>query len=171
MKKSLFLFCILAVLFVQVVSAQQLGELYRERNAGFTMSMPAGWQTFDFNQKYLMIMGPEDSGLSPNIGFADEAYNGSISGYVDIFLPLIQQFFSDFSMVDRSSFTTSAGVTGECVTYTATMGTIRVRQKVYVFPNRRGNAIMVITGTAPVNSGTRYDEIFDASVKTFVWTR
>ena len=171
MKKSLILFCILTVLFAKTIYSQQLGDLYTERNAGFTMSMPLGWQTIDFNQKYLMIMGPEDGGLSPNIGFGDEAYNGSISAYIDIVIPLVQQLFSDFTLVERSSFTTNAGVTGEYVTYFATMGAIRVRQKLYVFPNRRGTAVMAITGTAPGNSGSRYDAVFDASVKTFNWTR
>ena len=63
MKKAMILCCILAVIFVLNISAQQLGDIYTERSAGFSMSMPAGWQTQDFNQKYLSIVGPLDGRL------------------------------------------------------------------------------------------------------------
>jgi len=171
MKKSILISLILLALFVQNASSQQLGSLYTERTGGFTMSMPQGWQTADFNQKYLMIMGPEVNGLTPNIGFGDEEYAGTISSFTDQYLSYLPLLFSDFNQVSRGRFTTNAGVNGECVTYLVTMGSIRVRQKIYVFPNRRGTAVMVIACTAPVAGGDRYDAIFDASVKTFVWTK
>jgi len=171
MKKLVICCFVLLALFVQNASSQQLGDLYTERTGGFSMSMPRGWQTANFNQKYLMIMGPEVNGLTPNIGFGDEEFSGTITSHVDAVLGYIPLLFSDFSQINRSSFTTNAGVTGESVTYLVTMGSIRVRQKMYVFPNRRGNAVMVITCTAPVSGGERFDAVFDASVKTFTWTR
>ena len=171
MRKISITIVILAFLFIQNVSGQQLGDLYTERTGGFTMSMPRGWQTADFNQKYLMIMGPEVDGFTPNIGFGDESYSGSITSYVDIVLTYLQMLFTDFNLISRTSFRTNAGITGEVITYQVTMGSIRVRQKIYVLPNRGGTAIMGITCTAPVVGGERYDAIFDASVRTFSWTR
>ncbi|MCL2444092.1 MAG: hypothetical protein FWD13_11615 [Treponema sp.] len=170
MKKTMILCCILTVIFVLNISAQQLGDIYTERSAGFTMAMPAGWQTQNFNQKYLSIVGPQDRGLTPNIGFADEDYSGPTSGYIDAALGLFPVIFSDFTLLNRSTFTTDSGIVGETITYRCTMGSIQVRQKMYVFPNRRGTSVMIISCTAPSVNGERYDPIFDASVKTFNWT-
>jgi len=170
MKKAMILCCILAVIFVLNISAQQLGDIYTERSAGFSMSMPAGWQTQDFNQKYLSIVGPLDGRLTPNIGFADEDYSGPISSYIDAALGLFPIIFSDFTLLNRSSFTTDSGIVGESITYRCTMGSIQVRQKMYVFPDRRGRSVIIVSCTAPSVNGERYDPIFDASVKTFDWT-
>jgi hypothetical protein len=169
MKKSFVFFCILTVLFVKTVSSQQLGELYTERN--FSISMPLGWQTVNNNQQYLMIMGPEINGFTPNISFATESHSGSISDYTNDILNMYPQFFSGFTLINRSSFTTDAELTGESITFLGTFNNIRVRQKLYVFPNRRRTTVMIITCTAPASGGERYDSIFDASVKTFNWTR
>ncbi|MCL2764114.1 MAG: hypothetical protein FWD40_02385 [Treponema sp.] len=169
MKKNVIFCFILLVLFIHNINAQQLGELYSDRT--FSMSMPRGWQTMDFNQKYLSIVGPVDGGLTPNIGFADEDYSGAISGYIDAALALFPLIFSDFTLLARSGFTTNSGITGESITYRATMGSIQVRQKMYAFPNRDGTSVLIISCTAPLTNGERYDPIFDASVKTFNWTR
>ena len=168
MKRS-FLLCCIIVLFAQNANSQMLGDLYTE--ARFSMSMPSGWITRDVNQKYLMIIGPEDSGLTPNIGFGDEDYNGPVSDFFDERIGLFPKFYRDFSLLNRSGFTTNGRVTGECITYLCTIGNVRVRQKMYAFSNRRRTSIVIITGTAPVDSGDKYDGVFDASVKTFRWIR
>jgi hypothetical protein len=171
MKKILVICCLLVLIFTQNIFSQTLGELYTEHNAGFTVSMPTGWQVIDVGLKYLSILGPLDGGFTPNIGFNDEEFSGSISEYIDILMGVILLFSTEFRLLDRSSFRTDAGVIGECVTYLLTIGQIQVRQRVYVFPNRNRTAVMSITGTAPVIVGEKYDAIFDASVRTFNWTR
>jgi len=171
MKKSIFFCFVLLILLAQNISSQELGGLYTDRNAGFTMSMPRGWRTVDFNLGYLSIVGPEYSGITPNIGFGEDEYAGSVSEYIDALVSYFSLIFSNFRLLDRSNFRTNAGVVGESITYQGSMGAVTVRQKVYVFPNRRGNAVMVITATAPVTGGERFDTIFDASVRTFNWTR
>ena len=170
MKKT-FVFYVLAVLLIQNISAQQLGDLYTEKDAGFTMSMPRGWQAVDLNQKYLMITGPLDGQLTPNIGFVDEVYSGPLSFYIDSALSLMPTIFSDFELLDRMNFTTNSGVDGESITYHVSFGNVQMRQKMYVYPNRDGTSLLIISCTAPFENGSRYDLIFDASVKTFNWIR
>jgi len=172
MKKTFVICCLLAVLFVQNINSQTLGELYTENDGGFTMSMPRGWQTVDANQKYLMIIGPLENGYTPNIGFGDDAaYSGAISAYIDEVLLFLGQFYSDFKVINRGNFSANSGLLGECATFLGSMGEINVRQKMYIFPSTNRSGIMVITCTAPQVNGERYDAIFDECVKTFRWTR
>ena len=169
MKKLLMLCCLFSFLFVQNIASQTLGNLFVEPNGVFSISMPNGWQMVDINMAYMMIMGPEYNGFTPNINFADEDYSGAISDYLDAVMGFFPLLFSDFRLLGRSVFQTNTGLTGECITYLVTMGQIQVRQKMYVFPNSKRTAVMVITGTAPVVSGETYDVVFDTSVSTFKW--
>jgi len=171
MKKIFVICCLLAVLFIQNINSQTLGDLYTERNAGFTMSMPIGWQTMDANQKYLMIVGPTEKGFTPNIGFADDTFSGSLSDYIDAVFLVIGQFYADLTTVSRGNFSTNSGLRGEYVTIQGRMGEISVRQKMYLFPNVIGGGIILVTGTAPAANGEKFDPIFDECVKTFRWTR
>jgi hypothetical protein len=171
MKKITTIFFILILLLAQNISGQELGDLFTERTGGFTMSMPLGWQTADVGLRLLGIMGPQDGAFIPNFTFAEEEYSGSVASYLDLLLDYFPILFSEYRLLDRSSFRTNAGENGECITYLLTMGQIQVRQRAYVIPNRSRTVIMFITGTAPVAGGERYDGIFDASVRTFNWTR
>jgi len=171
MKKTLILFGILAVLFVQNVSAQQLGDVYTDRNGTFTISMPRGWQTIEAGGKYLSVIGPVENGFTPNMAFTDEGYSGTIASYVDLALPTLPMIFQGFTLLSRTSFRTNAGVNGEAITYLVTVGQFRIRIRQYIIPNRSGNMVMVITGGAPEQGGERFDAIFDASARTFNWTR
>jgi len=171
MKKIFVICCLSALLFVQNINSQTLGELYIEKNAGFTMSMPWGWQTIDFNQKYLMIIGPAENGYTPNIGFGDDSYTGSISVYIDEVLLLIGQFYAELTVISRDNFSTNSGLRGECATFSGRMGEISVRQKMYIFPNESESGIIVITSTAPLANGEKFAPIFDECVKTFRWTK
>ena len=171
MKKISIVCFLLVFLFAQNISSQTLGELYIENNTGFTMSMPSGWQTTDTGLKYLSILGPLDGGFTPNIGFADEEFSGSVSEYIDAIMNILHLFSTEFILLERSNFRTDSGITGESIKYLLTLGQIQVRQKMYIVPNRNRTLIMGITGTAPVIGGERYDAIFDASARTFNWTR
>jgi len=171
MKKALFICFLSAVLFIQNVYSQVLGDLFTENNAGFSMSMPSGWQTIDANQKYLMIIGPAENGLTPNIGFGDEDYSGAIPEYLDAVFSLLGQFYSELKLISRGNFSVNANITGGYITFNGRMGEISVRQKMYVFPNQNKSGVVLITCTAPQVNGEKYDSIFDACVKTFKWTR
>jgi hypothetical protein len=171
MKRTFVICCLLAVLFIQNINSQTLGDLYTERNAGFTMSMPRGWQTMDANQKYLMIVGPTENGFTPNVGFADDTFSGPLSEYSDSVLSVIGQFYADLTIINRGNFSTNSGLRGEYATIQGRMGEISVRQKMFIFPNASRGGIILITGTAPAANGERFDPIFDECVKTFRWTR
>jgi len=171
MKRTFVICCLLAVLFIQNINSQTLGDLYTERTAGFTMSMPRGWQTIDANQKYLMIAGPLENGFTPNIGFADDTFSGSLSDYIDAVFLAIGQFYADLTIINRGNFSTNSGLRGEYATIHGRMGEISVRQKMYIFSNAGRGGIILITGTAPAANGERFDPIFDECVKTFRWTR
>ena len=171
MKKTLVICCLFAVLFIQKINSQTLGDLYIERTAGFIMFMPSGWQTMDFNQKYLMIIGPLENGFTPNIGFADDTFSGSLSDYRDDVLLILGQFYSDLTVISKGSFSTNSGLQGEYTVIQGRMGEVNIRQKIFLFPNTSGAGIMVITGTAPAANGEKFDPIFDECVKTFRWAR
>ena len=168
-RKFIILCCVFTLLFVQNVSSQQLGGLYRERNAGFTMSMPNGWETIDMKAKYLMITGPNDNGMYANIGFNDEEYWEPLSDYFDVILLHLPRNFSNFRLVNRSNFVKNDGVVGEYITYTFTERSVQFRQRIYVFPNNRKTRFIIITCTAHGTNAEKYDAIFDVSVGTFVW--
>ena len=170
MKKSYVLCCLFAVLFVQNINSQNLGALYNETNAGFSMNIPQGWEMANNNQKYQTAIGPSDGGLTPNIGFGDDKYSGSISEYIDMAISIYKVIYADFEVVDRANFTTNSRLRGMYITFHGRRNEIRVRQKVYVFQNRSRTDVMIITCMAPFG-GERYDAIFDACVKTFNWTR
>jgi len=171
MKRAIVICCLLTVLFVQNINSQTLGELYTERTAGFTMSMPLGWQAMDMGQKYYMVIGQTENGFTPNIGFADDAFSGSPSEYIDAVLSMLGMFYTDLTIIGKGSFTTSSSLRGEYAVIQGRLGEVGIRQKMFIFPDTSGGRIIVITCTAPLVNGERFDAVFDESVRTFKWTR
>jgi hypothetical protein len=183
MKKLFVAFCFLGILFVGCISTGNVessnqgfnneihGELYVERNAGFSMYIPKGWEIRDMNQKYLMAMGPVEDNFSPNINFGDDQYSGAISEYIDAVIAQLSQLYVDLEIFENEKFTTNIGLQGRYITLSGRMNEIHVRQKLYLMQNKKGTAIMVITGTVLFASGEKYDALFDECVKTFNWTK
>jgi len=171
MKRIAVICCLFTVLFVQNIYSQTLGDLYTERTAGFTMSMPRDWQVTDINQKYYAILGQTENGFTPNITFADDTYSGSLSEYIDEMISMLGLFYADLTVIGRGSFSTSAGLRGDYAVIQGRLGEVGIRQKIYLFPNVSGDSIIAITGTAPLVNGERFDAVFDESVRTFKWTR
>jgi len=166
MKKSFIVCFVLIALFIQNISGQELGDLYTTRF--FSISVPRGWQSIDIGMDFLQINGPSGGAFPPNMNFYNVDYSGSVSDYVNVIMDSAPKNFSNFRILNRSAFSTTAGVTGEKVTYQGTMGTRSIRQIMYVFPNRRGTGIIEITGAVPISEGERLDATFDASVRTFI---
>jgi len=171
MKRTLIICCFLAVVLIQNISSQTLGDVYTEKNAEFSISMPRGWQTMDLNQKYLVVVGQTENGFTPNITFADEEYSGPISDYIDAVISILATFYADFNVLNRANFATDSGLQGGYITLQGRLNDVSVRQRMYTFPNREKTKVIVITGTAPLNNGERFDPTFNESVKTFKWTR
>ncbi|MCL1818071.1 MAG: hypothetical protein FWG35_04010 [Spirochaetaceae bacterium] len=170
--------CLLGILFMVCISAGNaqpiksdiLGELYVEKNAGFTMRVPKNWETKDFNQKYLMVIGQAENNFTPNINFGDEEFTGKILDYIEACIELFPQVFADFEVIQKGEFTTTKGVRGAYMITQGRINEIKVRQNYYVVPNKRGTAVMTIVGTAPPG-GVKFDAIFAECAKTFEWTK
>ncbi|MCL2293806.1 MAG: hypothetical protein FWC36_02920 [Spirochaetes bacterium] len=183
MKKIYLFFFLTSILFINCASVENigdnrqnpnpeiLGELFVERNAGFSMFMPKGWEARDMNQKYLMIIGPTENDFTSNINFADEQYSGPISDFVDAVIGMLAQFYLNFQVLQRGDFATNTGLQGEYITILGQVNEIRVRQRIYVIPNKSGTAVMGITATTTPINGEKFDVIFDESVRTFHWAR
>jgi hypothetical protein len=167
MKKVFVICCLLAVLFIQNINSQTLGDLYTERD--FTMSMPRGWQTADLGHVYPVIVGPAEGGFTPSIVFGNDAYSGEISDYLDAAILMLQEDLPGFRLINRADFTTTSGLRGGSITYQISMNGISMRQKTYVLSNKGGTETMLITCTSPLTNAGNYERIFDECVKTFNW--
>jgi hypothetical protein len=152
-------------------NSELLGDLFSERNAGFSMYIPKGWQALDYNQKFLMITGPVDNKFTPNIGFADEQYSGNLAVYIDLVLVHLSDMYTDLQVSQREAFTTNSGLRGEHVTIIFKFNNIEVRQKMFVLPNKKQDMVIAITCTAEAAHGDKYDKLFNETVKTFYWTK
>jgi hypothetical protein len=153
----------------QDINTDDFGIHFVEKNGGFSMYAPKEWETVDYNQKYMMLIGARENDFSPNINFSDENFSGKVSEYVDACLQLFPQIFADFELLDRAEFTTNNGVQGERITTYGQLNEIQIRQRIYLIPNKRNTAIIGITCTVSPLMGTKYDNVFDACAKTFEW--
>jgi len=169
--RKLLVLCCFAVLFVQNVFSQNLGDVYDVPEAGFSMYIPKGWRMADMNQKYLSAIGPSDGGFTPNINFGTEEYSGPIPEYFDAVIGYLENFYADFEVLNRTDFTANSGLQGMYITIQGRINEIRVRQRIYVFPNKKKTDLMLVTSTAPLVGGERYDALFDECVKTLKWTK
>jgi hypothetical protein len=185
MKKLFVIVCLLGVLSVNCTTtgagktesvnrgfnSEIHGELYVERNAGFSMYIPKGWEVKDMNQKYLMVIGPMDGNFSPNISFGDEQYTGTIPDFIGAVVAQIAQFYADLEIIENESFITNTDLEGRYITVLGRINDIQLRQKLYLLQNKSVTTIMAITGSTLAISGEKYDALFDECVKTFIWTK
>jgi len=183
MKKTVLIFVPLVFLLLACVSTgdagnnnQQinsdiLGEIFTEKNGGFSMYIPKGWELKDMNQKYLMPMGQAENDFTANINFGDDQYSGPLSDFGDAVIEYLKKIYTELDVVQKENFVTNSGLKGECVTLLGQLNKINVRQRMYLIQNKAGTMVMAITGTAAQESGTKYDSVFDECVKTFSWTK
>jgi len=147
------------------------GTLYVHRRTGFSIYVPAGWRIEDKGQKYRTVMGPSDGKNFPHMGFADEEYYGNLDDYVREMLGNLALLYGDFRLVADDDFTTDTGLVGRRVTVLGRLRGTSARLRFYLIRNREETALLLITGTAPLDSGGSFDGLFDASVRTLYWAR
>jgi hypothetical protein len=169
MKKITVLFFLFAVLFTGNISAQY--PLIPHGEGDFTINIPAGWQLQNYGLKYNIIFGPADGGFSPNINFVEEAFTGTASEYIDAALQLLANFYNNFRLLSRGSFTTNSGLQGEHIVYQAELNNVNVWMKQYAIRSRSGTTIMIISGGAAPALGSKYESLYDDCIKTFNWSR
>ena len=170
MKKTVFFYCIFAIILIQNTNGQQLGEKYTDTNGFFNISMPNGWEIYEFENE-LVIIGPQDAGVTPNMGFGIDDYTGSASGYNNLLINEFSNYFSNFNLINRSVFRTNAGINGEYFTFSCTEGNLRLRMRMYAIPNKSGIIMAAVACAAPEAGGEKYDAVFDACIKTFNWIK
>ena len=174
MKKAFVIFCLLAILLVNNVFAQNsTSVLHTDKNGGFSMYIPGDWRPVNVGLQYLAVVAPEDNGFTPNITIVEEEYTGGISEYIDAVVTMISAtgFYADLRVLQQSSFTTNSGLQGGYVLFTARLNEITIRQKMYIIHNRSKTTIMGITGSSGLANGDKYDSVFDECVRTFEWSR
>ena len=160
------------VRFKHAVNIGILGDRYNEQKGGFSMLLPKDWKLMNAKQKYLMAIGQAENNFSPNVGFIDERYTGSVQQYMVALVAQLQQSFEDAKVTDSGSFETLQGIQGNFVTMQGKNEVVNFQQRYYILPNLKGNMIMAIffsiSGDSVINS---YNAVFDECVKTFVWTK
>ena len=183
MKKLFLMLCLFCVLFLNCSSAEKtddnnqninreiLGEIYIEKNAGFTMYIPKGWQIRDYSLKYSAIVEPLRRDFTININLADERYSGAISEYIIAGVGYLSKLYTEFEVSESKKVKTNSGLNGEYIILQGRINKINVRQKSYFIQNKKATDIMVITCTVPHDVGDKYDAVFDECVKTFTWAK
>jgi hypothetical protein len=153
----------------KVIDPDDFGVLYNEENGGFSMYAPQGWQLVEGDQNYLIMMGDVEDGFTPNINFNLIQFGGKVSEVINATLAEFPLIFNDFKLMDRGTFTINNGLKGEYILSQFALGDIRMRQKMYLLPNKRNTAIMAIYCSVSPDTGGKYDFTFDDCVKTFEW--
>jgi hypothetical protein len=142
-----------------------------EKSGGYSILVPESWQVTEMpSLKYKILIGQTENNFTPNINFADEAFGGDLSFYVDACIEQLKKLFGkDIEIVKRSDFVTIKNLKGEKLVINTLQHDIRMRQLMYIFPGN-GKKI-VITCTVPAGTGETYDGFFDKTIKTFEWTK
>jgi hypothetical protein len=133
------------------------------------MYAPKGWQLMEGEREYLIMIGDIEDDFTPNITFNLIMYGGKVSEVIDASLAEFPSIFSDFNLLDRGNFITNNKVKGEYILSQSALGDIRMRQKMYLLPNKKNTAMMAVYCTVSPDTGGKYDFTFDDSVRTFDW--
>ncbi len=146
-------------------------EPYIENNGGFSVVPPKSWQVTDNSlSEYKVFMGPRENNFTANVNFVKEVYDGSLDDYVDLSIEVLEYYISNIEIIYRNPFVTLKNLEGQKVIAITEQLGYQLRQSFYFFPGKNGIKI-VATCTALADSGEKYDEIFDNSMKTFEWIK
>jgi len=139
-----------------------------EPSGGFAFTIPQGWQTREFpGLKYKVAYGTPVKGFAPNIVVVDEQFAGSIGEYTALNLKNIAQVFVDFRNLGQTPFLTQSGLQGVRLVTQARQQKVLLRQVFYLLPGQ-GDKKYVLTFSALLEEGDKYDSAVDAAIKTFV---
>jgi len=180
MKKLTAMCCLICVIFLScntINSTQSnnrsntaiLGELYTERNAGFSMRIPSGWRIRNLGQMYPSVESFSGGDRIGVILFVDTLYYGSASECLDETISTFPQLYTDYEIIERGDFETIYGIKGVYITIIATMYGQQTRIRSYFFKNEENGNVLGISCNTRAYYSARYDAIFDECVKTFMW--
>jgi hypothetical protein len=143
---------------------------HAESEGGFSFIAPAGWGIQDFpGLKYKIAVGPAVMGFAPNINVVDEPFTGSLDSYVEESLATLRRVFTKFRLLKQDGFTTTDGLQGARMVVEDEQGGRMLRHSFYIFS--QGETKLVVTCTAPAESGDELAPTFEAIMKTFRFER
>lgn len=137
-----------------------------EKAGAFSYDPPPGWQVIEFpGLKYRISHGPRENEFSPNINVVDEAFSGTLAGYVDANLQNMEKLFVNLKVLSRADFRTQDNEAAvKVVTENEQQG--RMLRQTFFFIGS-GNRKYVVTCTALADGGDKLDAVFAGSVETF----
>ena len=131
----------------------------------FTFRPPAGWQQ-DETRGDLQMRGPISNGWVPDM-IANGGNHGTLANLADIYQPMLYDTGAEVKIVEKTPFTTAAGVKGLRAREVDATG--KITQYSYLFINPDGQLVELACACATVDANV-YLPVFDASAKTLVFT-
>lgn len=157
---------ILLLLCVSSVLPVRAAGRYHDASGGFSYEVPAGWQVMKFKgQKFRILVTGVADNIRPNIIFEEEDYPGDLDTYVRANLPALKKE-KNFSILSRGSGETRDGRPYRRLRFRHVQSDHQWLQTMYFFRLAKGRKLL-ITCTATVKLGSRYDKACMRVVRTF----
>ena len=145
----------------------QTGARVYENKGNFSFQPPSDWSFTEFpGLKYKVAFGPTEKGFATNINFVDETFDGKLTSYVDESLAALKSIFPKFKLLRRETFSTNSGIVGEKIVANNNQQGFNLTQVFYFIPAPK-NKYFVITCSVISSVATKYQSVFDESIKTF----
>jgi hypothetical protein len=152
--------------------AQGVCNRYAEPQAGYSLCVPQGWTVEDKeNQKYKLILGPSDTGLTPNIHFIDESNPLALADYAAGSAKYAVEHYAQIGatsmrMVSQSNFRTTSGTPAIRIAYLTEFKGSQIRTLQYYFGDT-DNRKLIVTCTFPEAQKETLDPLFERALKSF----
>jgi hypothetical protein len=168
MKTNKNLILAIIILTVLPLSAADIGKRHKEAAGGFSFCPPQGWTVRALpGMKYSIAAGPASKGFAPNINVVDETADVSLADYVDASKKMLSKAFKGYKEVGKREFKTTSGLKGTRLVIQSDQNGTLLKQTFYFFAGT-GDKKFVVTCSALASGGEEIDEVFEASLKTFV---
>jgi len=156
------------MLAVLPLFAADVGKRHNETAGGFSFCPPQGWTVRNLpGLKYSIVAGPASKGFAPNINVVDETAGMSLTAYVDANKKMLSKAFKSYKELGKREFKTTSGLKGTRLVIQSDQNGTLLRQAFYFFAGTGDNKF-VVTCSALASGGEEIDEVFEASLKTFV---
>jgi hypothetical protein len=132
----------------------------------FSFQPPAGWKQEETSGD-LQMRGPVSNNFVPDMT-ANGGNHGKLENLADIYQPELYDNNAPLKIVNKSDFTTAAGVKGLRAEEVSADG--KVTQYSYLFINPDGQLVELACACATVDAKV-YLPVFDASAKTIVFVQ
>jgi hypothetical protein len=134
-------------------------NFYYDESRKFLIYPPEGWEIANWpGMKYKIIVGQVDNDFAPNINFSDiDLSSRQFSSLINATSRTLQE---SSEIISRGRVNTNNGLEG----YYFETNTERLLQVYYIFDLKL--SAFTVTCSAPLQSETDYNEIFDSTIQT-----